>query len=121
MKSLKELKELRKKAQKNLEARKTENKPKIIIGMGTCGIAAGARKILKAIMEEINKRDLDVVITQTGCIGMCEKEPLVDVKMPDKKRITYGNLKVEDASRIVVEHVVNGNIVEDLVVAKMEE
>ncbi len=121
MKSLEELKELRKKAQKDLEARKTENKPKIIVGMGTCGIAAGARKILKVIMKEVNKRDLDVTITQTGCIGMCEKEPLVDIKMPGKERITYGNLSPEDASKIVVEHVVNGNIVEDLVVAKMEE
>ncbi|TDX58885.1 (2Fe-2S) ferredoxin domain-containing protein [Orenia marismortui] len=121
MKSLAELKKLRDKAQKDLQARKTSNKPKVIVGMGTCGIAAGAREILKAIMEEVNKRELDVIITQTGCIGMCEKEPLVDVQLPGKERITYGNLTKDDVSKIVVEHIVNGNIVEDLAVAKLED
>lgn len=121
MKSLDELKKLKEKAQKDLRTRKTDNKPEIIIGMGTCGIAAGARKILKAIMAEINKRDLDIIVSQTGCIGMCEKEPLVDVKMPGKDRITYGDVTIDDASKIVVGHIVNGNIVDDLVVARLEE
>jgi len=121
LKSLEELRELREKVEKDMQMRKETNKPKIIIGMGTCGIAAGAREILKAVMEEIDKRDLDVEVTQTGCIGMCEKEPLMDVKLPGKDRITYGNLTREDVKRIVVNHVINGNVVDELVIARLEE
>ncbi|MDI3547479.1 MAG: NADP-reducing hydrogenase subunit HndB [Halanaerobiales bacterium] len=121
MKSLAELRELREKLQKEMATRSDSDKPKLIVGMGTCGIAAGARNILKAILEEVEKRKIDVTITQTGCIGMCEKEPLLDVKLPGKERITYGNLKVEDVKRIIVEHVINGKIVEDLVVGRLEE
>lgn len=121
MKSLEELKELREKLQKDMSARNKEDKPEIIIGMGTCGIAAGARKILQAVLKETDKRNLKVTISQTGCIGMCEKEPLLDVKLPGKERITYGNLEEKDVKRIIVEHVINGNIVEDLAVARLEE
>ncbi|GAB6100024.1 hypothetical protein JCM16358_19030 [Halanaerocella petrolearia] len=121
MKSLDELRELREQAQKDVQARDTANKPKVIVGMGTCGIAAGARKVMKAIVNEINKRELDVTVTQTGCIGMCEKEPLVDVKLPGQDRITYGPVKVDDVQKIIVNHVVNGNVVKDLVVAKLDE
>lgn len=121
MKSLEELKELRENLQKEMSARNSADKAKIIIGMGTCGIAAGARDILQAVLEEIEKRDLDIIITQTGCIGMCEKEPLLDVKLPGKERITYGNVSKKDVERIIVEHVINGNVVEDLAVARLEE
>ena len=119
MKSLEELKELREKVQKEMETRDNSDKPKIIIGMGTCGIAAGAREILQAVMEEINKRDVKATVTQTGCIGMCEKEPLMDVKLPGEERVTYGNLEPSDVKQIIVEHVINGNIVKDLVIARM--
>lgn len=119
MKSLEELKDLRQKVQREMDARDNSEKPKIIIGMGTCGIAAGAREILKAVMEEIKKRDIKATVTQTGCIGMCEKEPLMDVKLPDDERITYGNLEPSDVKQIIVEHVINGNIVQDKVIARM--
>ena len=121
MKSLDELRELREKVQKDINARDNKDKAKVIVGMGTCGIAAGAREILKKVMEEVNKRGIEVNITQTGCIGMCEKEPLLDVKLPGEERITYGNLEPDDVSKIIVEHVINGNIVKDLVIARMEE
>ena len=121
MKSLDELKELREKAQKDLKNRDTSDKVEIIVGMGTCGIAAGARDILQEIMKEIDKRDLDVIVSQTGCIGMCEKEPLVDVKMPGHDRVTYGEVETDDVSKIISNHVVNGNVVDDLVVARLEE
>ena len=121
MKSLEELKELRKKLQKDIAMREDGEKPKIIIGMGTCGIAAGARNILQAVLEEIDKRNLDIIVTQTGCIGMCEKEPLLDVQLPGKKRVTYGNLEEKDVKRIMVEYVINGKIVEDLAIAHFEE
>lgn len=121
MKSLNELRELRETLQKEMAARNSTGKTKIIIGMGTCGIAAGARNILHAVLEEIERRKLDVLVTQTGCIGMCEKEPLLDVQLPGKERITYGNLKEDDVKRIIVEHVINGNVVSDLAIARFEE
>ena len=121
MKSLDELKDLREKAQKDIQNRDTSDKVEIIVGMGTCGIAAGARNVLQEIMKELNKRDLDVLVSQTGCIGMCEKEPLVDVKLPGHDRVTYGEVEPDDVSKIITGHVVNGNVVDDLVVARLEE
>jgi NADP-reducing hydrogenase subunit HndB len=121
VKSLKELRELRESLQKDMAVRDNTSKPKIIIGMGTCGIAAGAREILQAVLDEVEKRELDVSITQTGCIGMCEKEPLLDVQLPGKERITYGNLEKKDVQKIIVEHVINGNIVEELAIARFQE
>ncbi|PXV60216.1 (2Fe-2S) ferredoxin domain-containing protein [Halanaerobium congolense] len=118
MKSLAELKELKNKVQKEMKKRDQGTKAEIIVGMGTCGIAAGARNILKAVLAEIEKRDLDVRVTQTGCIGMCEKEPLIDVKLPGKEKITYGNLSEADVQKIISEHVVNGSVVTDLVIAR---
>jgi len=120
MKSLDELKELREKSLKSIQTRSTDNKPRIIIGMGTCGIAAGARKVMNAILEEVKDKELDIVITQTGCIGMCEKEPLIDVEMPNKPRITYGHVTPDNVKEIIREHIINGNIVESLAIAKLE-
>ncbi|WP_418790026.1 (2Fe-2S) ferredoxin domain-containing protein [Phosphitispora sp. TUW77] len=91
----------------------------IIVRMGTCGIAAGAREVTSAILEELNKHNLaDIRLTQTGCTGKCEKEVLVDVVRPGEKIITYGKVKPQDITRIVSSHIINGQIVEDLVVAK---
>lgn len=121
MKSLEELRELRAELEKEISTRNSEGKPQIIIGMGTCGIAAGARDILQAVSQALRKKNLDVIVTQTGCIGMCEQEPLLDVQLPAQERITYGKVTTNDVERIIVEHVVNGNIVEDLAIARLEE
>jgi NADP-reducing hydrogenase subunit HndB len=121
VKSLQELRELRAELEKEISARNGEGKPKIIIGMGTCGIAAGARDILQAVSQEVRKRNLDVITTQTGCIGMCEQEPLIDIQLPGQDRITYGRVTAKDVERIVVEHVVNGHVVEELAIARLEE
>lgn len=121
MKSLADLHALRDKLKADIKLRKNSG-TKIIVGMGTCGIAAGAREVMGAILEEIGKRHLlDVQVQQTGCIGMCEKEVLVDVVRPGEARITYGKVRPEDVAKIVAEHVVNGRIVEELVVGRMEE
>lgn len=88
--------------------------------MGTCGIAAGAREVMTAILEELAKRNLNITVLQTGCIGMCQKEPLVDVVRPGEKRITYGNVTPRDIPRIIGQHVVNGQIVEDLVIGRAD-
>ena len=90
--------------------------------MGTCGIAAGAREVMSAILQELNKRHLfDVQVQQTGSIGMCEKEVLVDVVRPGEARITYGKVTPEDVPKIIAEHVVNGHIVEELVVGRLDQ
>jgi len=99
---------------------KHSKETQIIVGMGTCGIAAGARGVMAAILAEVDNRQLkNISVLQTGCIGMCAREVLVDVVRPGEDRITYGSVKPSDVKRIIGEHVVNGNIVEDLVVAKI--
>jgi|SRR5690554_3915762 len=118
MRSLKELNKLKEEALKEIKLRNTDKKATIIIGMGTCGIAAGARDILQSVHKEIDKRGLDVRVTQTGCIGMCEKEPLMDVQLPEEERITYGNLNQDDIRKIIVEHVINGNVVREKAIAR---
>jgi len=96
-------------------------KIKIFVGMGTCGVAAGARRVLDAVNSELEKRKIDATVIQTGCIGMCVREPLVDVQLPGQARITYGNIKPSDVPRIIVGHVLYGNIIENLAVARYEE
>lgn len=118
LKTLEDLKKLREEAKKITTTREeTENL--IIVGMGTCGISAGARDVMNAILEELNKRDIsDVNVTQTGCIGMCEREVLIDVKAKGGERVTYGRVTPQDVPRIIANHIINGQIVEDLVVGK---
>jgi len=121
MKTIEDLKRMREKYQTETKLRH-EGGTQIIVGMGTCGIAAGAREVMSAIMDEVAKRKLqDVIIRQTGCIGMCEKEVLVDVVRPGEPRITYGGVTPAAVPKIVGEHVVNGRIVEELVVGKIAD
>ena len=121
MKTLEDLKVLREKLKSDIKVRQNQG-TKIIIGMGTCGIAAGAREVMSAVLDELAVRKLnDVQVQQTGCIGMCEKEVLLDVIRPNEPRITYGNVKPADVKRIIADHVVNGRIIEDLVVGKIEQ
>lgn len=118
--NLEELKKLREKSITETAARK-EGKFRVIIGLGTCGIAAGGRKIMEVAMEEIAKRGLkDVSVETTGCIGMCQNEPLMDIVRPGEPRVTYGNLKPEDVPRIIADHLVNGNVVEEKVIGRPE-
>ena len=120
MKTLEDLKALREKLKSDIKVRQGSS-TKIIIGMGTCGIAAGAREVMKAVLDELAVRHLnDVQVQQTGCIGMCEKEVLVDVR-PGEPRITYGKVKPADVKKIIAEHVVNGRVVQELVVGKIEQ
>lgn len=120
IKSLEDLKKIKEEALKETAARNNEG-TKIIIGMGTCGIAAGAREVLAKVIEEVDKRNANVNITQTGCIGMCEKEVLIDIVKPGKARITYGNVIPSIVPKIIAEHVINDIIVEEYVIAKLEE
>jgi NADP-reducing hydrogenase subunit HndB len=119
IKSLEDLRKIKETAKQANSARH-ESGTQVIVGMGTCGIAAGARTIMTAILDEISKRGIqNVSVMQTGCIGMCQREPLVDIVRPGEPRVTYGNVKPEDVPRIISDHLVNGRIVSDLVVAKI--
>lgn len=121
MKTLEDLKKLREQLQSDRKVRQMSS-TQVIVGMGTCGIAAGAREVMIAILDEIAKRNLeDISVCQTDCIGMCQQEVLVDVVRPNEPRITYGRVKPTDVPKIIAEHVVNGHIVEELFVGKIEQ
>ena len=117
--SLDDLRKIRENS-KDLSSARSGGGTTVIVGMGTCGIAAGAREVMSAILDELSARKMqNVHVEQTGCIGMCEKEVLVDVLRPGEDRITYGKVTPADAKRIVDEHVINGQIVKDKVVARI--
>ncbi len=114
---LEDLKKIREKMESEKNVRTGNARIKVVVGMGTCGIAAGARDVMSAIMDELGKRNIkDIIVTQAGCRGLCEVEPVIDVYEGEKSTVTYGRLDAEKARRIVVEHLVNGNIVSDFVI-----
>lgn len=113
IKSLEDLKKAREEALKKRELKATSGTVQVIVGMGTCGIAAGARDAMKAILETIENDAISgVIVTQTGCIGLCEKEPIVQVVIGEQPKVTYGKVPPEVARRIMKEHVSSGKIVE---------
>jgi NADP-reducing hydrogenase subunit HndB len=117
IKSLDDLKRAREEALKKRELKATSGTIQVIVGMGTCGIAAGARDAMKAILETIEKDSINgVLVTQTGCIGLCEKEPIVQVIHGEQPKVTYGKVTPEIARQIVKDHVVNGKIIEKNVI-----
>jgi len=116
MKSLAELEAIRKSSLSRINVSKEEKgeTTRVVVGMATCGIAAGARPVMLAFVDEIQKRQLQhVTVSQTGCVGMCRLEPMVDVYVPGQEKVTYVHVKPELVPRIVAEHVVNGRPVEE--------
>ncbi|MDD5017069.1 MAG: (2Fe-2S) ferredoxin domain-containing protein [Eubacteriales bacterium] len=110
MKSLKELEEIRNKTLSRIDIRTKGEGTRIVVGMATCGIAAGARPVLSAFVEEVAKRKLsDVTVSQTGCIGACRLEPMVEVYTPGNEKVTYVKINPGMVGKIVAEHIVNGN------------
>ena len=121
MKSLEELAAIRNKMKDKVALREKEGDIRIVVGMATCGIAAGARPVLNAFVEEVSKQHADnATVTQTGCIGMCRLEPMLDVLVPGKEKVTYVKVKPEMVSRIVAEHIVNGRPVEEYTIGAAE-
>ncbi len=118
MKSLAELQAIRDKARSQMAARENgEENTRVLVGMATCGIAAGARPVLTALMDEISKRGLSkVTVTQTGCIGICQFEPIFEVLVPGQEKVTYVNMTPEKAVRVVNDHLVNGNVVSEFTI-----
>ena len=112
MKSLAELQAIRERAKANVTLRKDDHNVRVVVGMATCGIAAGARPVMNAIMEEVAKRNLaHVAVTQTGCIGICRLEPIVEVYVPGEEKVTYVKMDPNKAAEVISEHIVNGRVV----------
>ncbi len=113
MKSLAELQAIRDRVKNNVVVRENnEIDYRVVVGMATCGIAAGARPVLNACSEEVAKRNLhNVMVTQTGCIGICKFEPVVEVFDKDGAKTTYVKMTAEKVVRVINDHIVNGNVV----------
>ena len=118
MKSLAELAEIRNRAINQVNLRKDrEDGIRVVVGMATCGIAAGARPVLNAFVQEVDKRNLsNVTVTQTGCIGMCRLEPIVEVFVPGQEKVTYVHMTEEKAARVVAEHIINNKPVTEFTI-----
>ncbi len=114
-----ELARLRDAARGAVQAR-FETSPMIVVGMGTCGIAAGADKVWKAIVEDLAMYNLDVPMQGVGCIGICVKEPLVDIQLPGKPRVTYANVKPDMVPRLIEEHLIGGRPVKEWMVGELQ-
>ncbi|TFG84458.1 MAG: (2Fe-2S) ferredoxin domain-containing protein [Spirochaetales bacterium] len=114
---LEELRKIREKTEKEMFLRDGKARIKVVVGMGTSGIAAGARETLKTLLDEVAKRELkDVIVSQAGERGLSSYEPVVSVFEEGKPTVVYGNVSVDIARKIVAEHVVNGNPVSDNVI-----
>lgn len=115
MKSLAELEEIKKEALKDMILRKGKTLTKVMVAMDDCGIKAGAKEIMDTFVTEIkNKEVMDAVVMMTNCQGMCDKEPVVKIINKDDSITLYANVKKEDVTKIIEEHIINGNICKDL-------
>ena len=122
MTTLAELQAIRERMQKQLDVRENDDdRIRVVVGMATCGIAAGARPVLNAFLEEVAKRNLDnVTVTQTGCIGVCRLEPIVEVHVPGQEKVTYVKLTADMVPKIVSEHLVNQRVVDEYTIGAAE-
>ena len=118
MKSLAELQAIKERTLNAMTARNdSESATRIVVGMATCGIAAGARPVMNAFTEELARRTLNnVTVSQTGCIGMCQYEPIVEVFVPGQEKVTYVQMTAEKVAKVVNDHIVNGNVVTEYTV-----
>lgn len=119
MKSLAELAAIREKMKDKVVLREGTNDTRIVVGMATCGIAAGARPVLNAIAEEVSNQGLSetVTVTQTGCIGLCQYEPIVEVYQQGKDKVTYVKMDADKAKKVVEQHIKGGNVVTEYTIA----
>jgi (2Fe-2S) ferredoxin len=117
VKSLEDLKRLKEEALKKRQAMSTSGRAQVVVGMGTCGIAAGARETMKAILDQIEADQLSgIVVTQTGCMGKCEWEPIVEVAVGSEPKVAYGKITAERARQIMRDHVQGGKVVTEWVI-----
>ena len=123
MKTLEELMAIRDKTRQNMTVREDKGEvTRVVVGMETCGIASGARPELNAFSQEVARRKLShVTVSQTGCIGMCQYEPIVEVFVPGQEKVTYVKMTPEKAARVVADHIVNGNVVTEYTVGTVDK
>ena len=122
MKSLEELAAIRDKMKQTVNTREAaHDSTRVVVGMATCGIAAGARPVLNTFLEEVAKRELkNVTVSQTGCIGVCRLEPIVEVYVPGQEKVTYVKMSPDKVPAVVSEHLVNGRVVTDYTIGAAE-
>ena len=122
MKSLAELKAIRDRMQGQVNMNGEDgNKIRVLVGLATCGIASGARPVLTALADKVNEKQLDnVTVTQTGCIGICRFEPVVEVYEAGKEKVTYVKMTPEKAQRVVAEHIKGGKVVAEYTIGNMK-
>ena len=115
MKSLAELQAIKEKMQGKVALREGSSDKRVVVGMATCGIAAGARPVLNALVEQVNEAGLtaSVTVTQTGCIGICQYEPVVEIYQKDKEKVTYVKMTAEKAQEVIEKHIKGGAVVTD--------
>lgn len=123
MKSLAELQAIRNRMIDQVNMRKDDNiDTRVVVGMATCGIAAGARPVMLEFVEELKRRGLEnVTVAQTGCIGMCRLEPMVEVHVKGQEKVTYVHMTPEKVARVVNDHIVNGRPVEEYTIGYQAE
>ena len=122
MKTLADLQAIRDKARQQVELRKEKSGYRIVVGMATCGIAAGARPVMSALLAKAQKENLEnVTITQTGCIGVCRLEPIVEVYNPDGEKVTYVQMTAEKADKIIAQHIQLGKPVTEFTIGYVEQ
>lgn len=119
MKSLAELQAIKDKMRDKVVLREGYGEKRVVVGMATCGIAAGARPVLNAFVEGVNNAGLaaQVTVTQTGCIGICDYEPVVEVYEAGKEKVTYVKMTAEKAAEVIEKHLKNGNVVAEYTIA----
>ncbi|SHO52899.1 (2Fe-2S) ferredoxin domain-containing protein [Anaerocolumna xylanovorans] len=119
MKTLEELKAIREKMQGQIGLRsETASQTRVVVGMATCGIASGARPVLTALSDAVQEKNLtNIAVVQTGCIGLCQYEPIVEVFEPGKEKITYIKMTPEKALEVVEKHLIGGKVVEKYIIS----
>ena len=121
MKTLAELAAIKEKMQNKVVLREGSSETRVVVGMATCGIAAGARPVLNAFVEEVGAQGLagSVMVTQTGCIGICQYEPVVEVYEAGKEKITYVKMTPEKAKEVVEKHLKGGKVIDEYTISNV--
>ena len=118
MKSLAELQAIKERMQAKVNIREGGDKVRVVVGMATCGIAAGARPVLKAFMDEVQAKNLgNVTVAQTGCIGICQYEPVVEIVEDGKDKVTYVKMTAEKAAEVVEKHLKGGKVIAEYTIS----
>lgn len=118
--SVQDLQKLRDQVRRDITTR-LDTGTTITVGMGTCGIAAGARETMQAILDALREREIEAHVKTVGCIGMCSREPLVDIEQAGQARVTYANITADRVPHLIEEHLRNGHVVEEWVVGRLAQ